>query len=501
MGKSQKTNFSVSLFSGTGLILGALIVQGCNDLSSQNVLNLPISTSATSSNGGNVGISIPKLPAGGLISYDSSKACINGKLYTNDVLPQTPTSPAGVGEFEASGLDRSYWGANHSRADGSSWAGFMTSWGRHQYDTYFGDATDGLGLDPFFVGPDTDAPGAPQGVRILAEPMPAALKKDLRVMANDQWPVSNPSGAFQVPAEGGNLSVNVVNPNGAQNGWTVGIGTAGSPITFIGTLTAGGVTPSTNNHDGVNPWVISNIHIYNGAAGATVTPGVNDSGGFRSYNFPNYYSGALDTNVNQQYGFFVARVRTPKASPGASPAFWTLETHGVGLNNGQLMRDELDIQEMFGNDYGSTAMNTGQILWNSQISMGGNGPAEIPSSGGVANFPFDPSADYHDWGVLISPGGPTPPPLTGTQVGNAQPANNSPWGGTTMFVDGKPLPDKTGMYDLTQGSGDKEVMLMFQMGAAGSWLDPNRQSVNNAWPLYYWIQWLRIYKPTTQPCQ
>jgi len=115
---------------------------------------------------------------------------------------------------------------------------------------------------------------------------------------------------------------------------------------------------------GVGVWIISNIHITSGAPGAMVTPGVNDEGGFRSYYFPDYYSGSLDTNINQQYGFFVAQVRLPKPLPGVSPAFLALETGGVGKNGGQLLRSEWDIQEMFANSYGYL-LNAGNILWNS----------------------------------------------------------------------------------------------------------------------------------------
>ncbi len=152
--------------------------------------------------------------------------------------------------------------------------------------------------------------------------------------------------------------------NCAQTGWNVGIGYQGAAITFIGTLTSGGATPSGNGTGGSNPWTISNIHIYSGSPGTTITPGSNDEGGFRAYNFPQYYSGTLDANVNQQYGFFVARVRLPQPLPALSPAWWMLETGGVGKNGGKLLRSEWDVEEQFAAVY-NYELNAGNILWNS----------------------------------------------------------------------------------------------------------------------------------------
>lgn len=499
-------HWGLPLFS---FLAGILIFEGCNQLSTVEKSSLPISLGQ---NPGSTSSGV-KYPPGGLISYDAKSACINGKLYTNNVLPQTANAPAGVGEFGANGLDRTYWGGPKSRQDGSSWSGFMSSWGRHQYDNYFGDVTDGLGLDPFYIGPDTEAPGSPQGLRIMAEPMPSAISKDLRMMANDQWVVTSASAPFQVPSEGGSLSVNVQNPSSAKNGWQVGIGYQGAPVTFIGTLSSGGATPNTNNQDGTNPWTISNIHVYTGSPGTTITPGTNDEGGLRAYNFPQFYSGTLDTNVNQQYGLFVARVRLPQPAPGISPAFWMLETAGVGSNANGLLRSEWDIQEMFANDYGYN-LNAGNILWNSGVAYGYNcdggcsSANNTPGKGAAHDGLWWPSfettnynQDYHDFSVLISPPGPSTPPFPNSSApAGAYVENNDPFQGTTFFVDGIPISGHIGAPDLTQGSPDKEVMLMFQVGSPGSWLDYNSQVMSNAWPLYYWVQWLRIYKPTSTPC-
>ena len=126
-------------------------------------------------------------PAGSIV-YNATSSCIANVLYTNNVLP------AGVGEFATNGLNRAYWGGVKTRTVGSNagtWGpGFYPSWGRHQYDTYFGDSSDGLGLDPFTVTNDTAVAGSPQALRIMAEPMPSNIANSLTVMANDQYVVT-----------------------------------------------------------------------------------------------------------------------------------------------------------------------------------------------------------------------------------------------------------------------------------------------------------------------
>lgn len=403
------------------------------------------------------------------ITYNATSSCINHALYTNNVLP------SGVGEFTTNGLNRSYWGGTKSRtyAPTATWGpGFYPSWGRHQYDTYFGDSSDGIGLDPFNVTNDTAVAGSPQALSIMAEPMPSSVTSNnadmLTVLANDQWPVTSASAPFQVPSAGGTLVVNVANPSSAQNNWTVGMGYSGGAVMFVGTLTSGGATPSGNGTGGANPWTISNIRVYSGTPGTTITPGVNDEGGFRAYNWPQYYSGALDTNINLEYGFFVARVRVPNYLPALSPAFWTLETGGVASNSSGLERDEYDIQEMFGATAGNS-MNAGNILWNTSSFW--------PKPTGLYAFPSGtPQSAYHDYGVLVTPGS------------------------TTFYLDGVPIAGHSGGPDWTQGSPDKEIMLMFQVGAPKSWLDPNALGAGNPWPQYYWAQWIRIFQPTTTAC-
>jgi beta-glucanase (GH16 family) len=88
-------------------------------------------------------------------------------------------------------------------------------------------------------------------------------------------------------------------------------------------------------------------------------------------------------------------LRLPPYLPGLSPAFWTLETGGVARDRDHnLIRNELDIMEMFGDTSGN-ALNTNEIAWNQ------NWKADV----GVTEFPNgDPQAAHHDYGVLQVPG-------------------------------------------------------------------------------------------------
>jgi hypothetical protein len=445
-----------------------------------------------------------------LVAYDAVKACINHAVFANDVLPR------GAGEFASAGLDRSYWGGikHRTEAPAATWGpGYYESWGRHQYDTFMGDPSDGTGLpSPFSVVKDTGAPGAPRALRISAMPIPSPQASALTIMQNDQYVVAHATSPFVIPEDGASLTVNVDHPSGAQNDWHVGIGYRGAPVTFIGTLTSGGATPSGNGTGGRNPWTISDIHLYSGMPFFTLTPGVNDEGGFRSYAFPQYYAGTLDTDIDQQYGFFVARMRLPEPLPGLSPAFWMLETGGVGNNNGKLLRSEYDIEEQFGALYGYD-LNAGNILWNSNdpgpwysygcgercgdasgtTAHGSTGVYPWPSGGNYNN-------GYHDYGVLIEPGGPPPPSVfTGVAGGNYV-ENNSPWSGTTFFLDGSPIAGHTGEPDLTQGSPDKEIMLSFQVAAPFTFTDPNAMAASNPWPQYLYVQWLRVFRRSHGSC-
>lgn len=325
------------------------------------------------------------------ITYNASNACINHHLFTNTVLPMNE------GEFSTAGLDRAWWSRMRGNPlGGNQYSGFRVSWGRNQYDTYFGDASDGVSYasdDPFYVGADTAAPGSPKGVRISAVPMPAHL-------------VGN-------PAVGG----------------------------------------------------------------------------------ANWYSGVLDTPVNQQYGFFVARVRLPAPAPGMSPAFWLLTNNGVPQGAHGPLNGEWDIQEMFGNAVGD-GMNAGNLQWNSGASTPQNwgGTFTWPPTG-IAET-STPSQDYHDYGALISPGGAT---ISTNQYGAGGPgyvygpANQ----GVTNYLDGVPLYGHTGGADITSGVSWKELFAMFQVGAQGSFLG-NPTPAN--FPAAYWVQWIRVYQPTTTAC-
>jgi hypothetical protein len=301
--------------------------------------------------------------------------------------------PAGKGEFASTGFDRAWWSRARGNAiGGNQYSGFQLSWGRNQYDTYLGDAGDGLpgGHDPFTYGPDTAVAGSPSGVRILAEPMPADL-------------VGNPK------------------VNGAH-----------------------------------------------------------------------YYSGVLDTPINVQYGFFVARLRLPPPKAGMSPAWWMLTNNGTPQGPKGPLNGEWDIEEMFGNDLGD-GLNVGNILWNS-------GASTLQNWGGTFNWPASeattPSAGYHDYGALLSPGGAA---ISTNYNGPGGPGyvNGPIASGVTNYLDGVPLAGHTGGADLTSGVSWKELMAIFQVGPQGGWLgSPNPSD----FPAYYWIQWIRVYAPTSTPC-
>ena len=335
-------------------------------------------------------------PTGTPVAYDANTACIFGKLYTNNVLP------SGEGEFASNGLDRTWW--SRYRGDGTATAqlgnwvrGLATStWGRTQYNTYFGDAADGVSTaadDPFYVGPDTAAPGSPKALRIIAKPMPAHLA--------------------------GNPAVH------------------GEP----------------------------------------------------------YYAGMLFTPVDLTYGFIVARVRTPAPAPGLSPAFWVLQGQGVQAGPHGNLSDEWDIQEMFGNTSGD-GMNQGELIWNSSSAGSpaqnwGGSYGQLPGGGKA-------SSDYHDYGVLMNPGG---APISTNYYGTGGPGltYGDPSTGGTFFFDGRPVYGHTGGADINTTAtrpGYKEIMAMFQV-STGGWLGSPSAS---EFPSAYWLQWIRVYRPTGGGC-
>ena len=334
-------------------------------------------------------------PLGTPVAYNSSTACVYGKLYNNDVLP------AGEGEFGTHGLDRAWWG--RYRGDGTQTAqlgnwvsGVATStWGRTQYNTYFGDSGDGVSTaqdDPFYVGPDTGAPGSPQSLRIRAQPMPSHL-------------VGNPA-------------------------------VHGQP----------------------------------------------------------YYAGALMTPVFLPYGFIVARVRTPQPAPGLSPAFWILQGQAVKAGPHGNLSDEWDVQEMFGTDVGD-GMNQGELIWNSSssgpVQNWGGSYSSLPGGGKA-------SSDYHDYGILMNPGG---APISTNYYGSGGPGMTygDPKTGGTFFLDRQPVYGHTGGADLNLTAttpGYKEIMAMFQV-STGGWL--GSPSASN-FPADYWLQYIRVYRPTGATC-
>jgi len=454
------------------------------------------------------------------LAYDAKTACIDRRVFRNDVLPGR------AGEFATNGLDGAYWGATHSRTERpvATWPGYQTSWGRLQYDTYFGGPNDGNGHTPFAVTRDDDARGAPVALRIRAQPMPASMRNNPAFGSG--WTATNLALGIVSPPVGGSITIPVVRANMTHQGWKSGIGrpriTAGSGrddpqgVVFIGTVTAGGCTVDRSGActGGSTSITLSDVHYAEGGPGTGIPAGAD----FQDWTFPGYYSGALDTNVNQRYGFFVARIRLPKPLPALSPAWWMLETGGVGENppgSGNLLRSEWDVEEQFGAAYPDD-LNAGNILWNSGSGApysygcglkcpGKNGATQAGATGvypfGAAAKANDASysAAYHDYGVLVSPGGP-PFPTDYSGSHGVYVENNAPFAGTTFFLDGNPIVGHIGQPDLTQGSPDKELMLMFQVAAPSSWLDPDSRAKNNPWPQDMWIQWLRVYRPTQDPC-
>ncbi|MGH7727487.1 MAG: hypothetical protein ACREM2_01675 [Vulcanimicrobiaceae bacterium] len=463
----------------------------------------------------------------GQIRYNLTQACIDHRTYTNSGLPKTGAAPHGEGEFDLDGLDRSYWGGIRTRQDpvpnsGNSWGpGFEASFGRYQYDTYFGDSSDGSGNDPFYVGRDTAVAGSPKGVRIEAIPMPSSMKDNPTFGGG--YTASNTTATTISPAAGGTFAIPVARPDAVQQGWKVGIGrpakTGGSPkddpqgVVFLGTVTAGGCMVSSSTGactGGTKTLVISGVHYFEGGPGVTIPSGTD----VQAWDFPNYYSGVLDTDITQEYGFFVARLRLPQPKPALSPAWWILESGGVGENPpksgpGHLTRSEWDIEEMFANDYGYN-LNAGNILWNSSSSgpwhsygcgLNCSNPPTAKATG-VYPWPSTETANfnqaYHDYGLLVSPGGPSFPSVASR--GGVFTENGNPYRGTTFYLDGNPIPGHVGGPDLTQGSGDKELMAMFQVAAPGTFLDGKGQGLSDPFPEYDWVQWIRAYVPTGGAC-
>lgn len=473
-------------------------------------------SSATPSGSGTPTPSASPTPgSSGSISYDAKSACINHNLLTNNVLPP------GVGEFATNGLEAAYWGATHSRsyAPAATWPGYESSWGRFQYDTYFGNPSDGSGLTPFSVVNDTAAITPTKAVAIVGEPEPSPIASNLKYAAG--WTAANLTTGLTSPPAGGSLTMQLNGANLVHTGWNVGIGAPPGGVTreddpqhvaFYGQVTEGGCSAASGPCTGGSSTItISNIVYSEGGPGVAIP----NNADVQAWNFIDYYSGVLDTNVNQQYGFFVARIRLPQPLPALSPAWWMLETGGVGANpkgSSSLLRSEWDVEEQFANDYGYQ-VNAGNILWSSgspSIAYGcGEGcpsGTNATQSGATGVYPWTSTGnyntDYHDYGVTIFPAcGGTPPFPTNYSgaLGGVYVENNNPYCGTTYWLDGQPIPGHIGGPDLTQGSPDKEIMLMFQISGPG-WLDPKSAGPSNPWPQYMMIQWLRVYQPTKTSC-
>jgi len=421
------------------------------------------------------------------IAYNDTQACVGGVLYTvdkdPDVLPETIAASHGVGEFNVDGFDRNFW-CNRVKSNPlnnplAPFSGCQSSWGRYQYDTYFGDLSDGLGVDPFYVGADVDAPHAPQGLRISAMPMPDALKNVLKMYVT--WPLAHSTASMVMPTIGSTVTMPVDSSASINVGGTFGPWINTGADTFYGTV----LSKTANS---VTVQVLQN---FGGVPGSTIPTNAE----LRYFSIPNYYAGMLDTMINLQYGLFISRIRTPPPSPAISPAFWMLSGQGMGSNgNGLNLSGEWDIQEMFSNEVGTNGngINQGTILWNS-----GN-----QNWGGSFDWPKYqttlPSQDYHDYGVVLAPGGVAwGGPYDGSKPGPGQvfgTANS----GVTNYIDGFAIPGHAGGADITQGVSWKEMMAMFQVGNPGGWLDTGAKRMTST--NYYWLQWIRVYKPTTQSC-
>ncbi|HTV72434.1 MAG TPA: LamG domain-containing protein [Candidatus Acidoferrales bacterium] len=441
----------------------------------------PVSTPAPTT------VPTPASTASGAIAYTSTAACINHVSYANNGIP------GNNGEFDSVAFSQSFWGATQTRtlSPQASWPGEEASWGRFQYDTYFGSPADGSGLTPFAQRVDPNS--GVQALSILAEPMPASMAGNPTY--GDGYTATSTTGSIVSPPVGGSITIPVAQANETHQGWSSGIGRVPNSdgvnrddpqgVVFIGKVTAGGCTVNASGActGGSNTITLSNVKYYEGGPGVTIPTGTD----FQDWTFTDYYSGALDLNLNIQYGFFVVRVRLPEYMPAISPTFWLMQTGGEPSSSLGIERNEDNVFEQFGNDIGNS-------LSASAIQVDNPSPAAnqvctqpqeacFPSPTGVYTWPYstgDPSTAYHDYGVLLAPGN------------------------TTFYLDGVPITSSEshiGGPDWTNGTADKEVMLMFQVGAPGSWLDVNSQGLTqNTWPQYLWAQWMRIYRPTSTSC-
>ncbi len=423
--------------------------------------------------------SAPAGPAPATLRYDATTACIDGHRYANDVMPSN------AGEFDTHGLDLSYWGGTHAKTavplySQAPWTGFQTQHGRFNYgaDVYWSDPSDGLKLPfPLAIANDTAVPGSPRALRIAVRPLPEPQRYSPQVYGDNHVKVAHLTSPVTVPPDGGTVALHVdtPSPSGVRDGDRLGFGyytwknlvaAPGTKEIFNGTV--GGI--------GTAVWTLTDVHLYSGRAGDTIPADLAEADAVRKIAAYDYYSGTLATNVDRQYGFFVARLRMPPYLPGVWPAFWMVGTAGYPRNSYGVMGNEIDVQEMFGER--DRGMSQGEIQY--RTGPAGSMTYAPPSGYGGALYdwylPGDPVSDYHDYGALLTPEG------------------------VTFYVDGIPTRKHAGLPDWTAGSPDKEILLQFQMGLPGSWLDRNSRGLSNPYPLYYWAQWLRIYAPTGASC-
>ena len=98
----------------------------------------------------------------------------------------------------------------------------------------------------------------------------------------------------------------------------------------------------------------------------------------------------------------------------------------------------------------------------------------------------------------MNPGG---APISTNYNGNGGPGMTygDPKTGGTFFLDGQPVYGHTGGADLNLTAttpGYKEIMAMFQV-STGGWL--GSPSASN-FPADYWLQYIRVYRPTGATC-
>jgi hypothetical protein len=402
----------------------------------------------------------------GAITYDVKSACIYGRKYLGNVLP------AKVGEFETDGLNTTYWGGDHVKTTppGLKWAGYKPDYGLFQpdSDTIWGQPSDGYGTFPLTIANDSAVSPSRRGLRISVQPLAEYPHYNPEMFQDHLYAISATAAGAVLPTDGGSLTLRVstARPPGVSIGDRIGTGyyRFHKGPAWNGKLSSG---------LGSNTWTLTDVHTYYASSpGAEIPQGTSL---FKYYDGVDYYAGALVTNIDLQYGFFVARLRLPPYLPGLWPAFWMQADFGEpAAPNGQREDFELDVMEMLG-IYGNTMNQQSH-----QYSTGHNGANKDWPSSGLFTWTASksPQAAYHDYGVLLVPGS------------------------ETYFVDGKPVNEshKDGP-DWTQGAADKMVMLMFQIGKPGSYLDPRGAAYSgNPWPQYLWAQWIRIYAATNNKC-